>query len=134
MTDRITIEFDKPTTIGIEEAVQAIADAIACDEDGGWIGDGDGRIEWTIDTGGPGVEIDRRQRVAAALLMMGFDLPQEMTAAARSMLAAARLCPGLSTGELVPMNSQSRRAALQRARAIIDEMLAETADGDAQPS
>lgn len=84
-----------------------------------------GRISWRLRQPGDGVEIDRRQRLAAAALLMGFDLPQEMMAASVTMLEAADVCPGMTTGDLAPMGPQGRRQALKMARSLIDEMLDE---------
>ena len=68
------------------------------------------------------IELDRRQRLVAALAMIAFDLPQPAEKASRAMLQAARLCPGATTQDL-PMGN--RRAALEKAKVLLDEMLAE---------
>lgn len=71
----------------------------------------------------PPIEIDRRQQVVAALMVMGFDLPQPLEEAAKAMQLAADLCPGL-TGDEIPMRgARNRRLVLLRARTLIDEML-----------
>ncbi len=68
--------------------------------------------------------LDRRARLAAAHLLMAFDLPAEANAACKQMIEAAKVCPGLTTGDIPDMGSHSRAAFLERARALIDEMLA----------
>lgn len=83
-----------------------------------------GQVEWRIEEGEVSlVKIDRRQKKAAALLLMGFDLPQPMLEAANSMMIAARICPGLTTHEV--MDSNTRKEKLLFARKLIDEMLGE---------
>lgn len=71
------------------------------------------------------IEIDRRQRLVAALMVMGFDLPQPMREAAQAMQLAGKLCPGLKADEIPMQGSRNRRLALKRARDLIDEMLEE---------
>lgn len=71
------------------------------------------------------IEIDRRQRVVAALMVMGFDLPQGMTDAGIHMQAAADLCPGITADEIPMQGARNRRLCLKRARDLIDEMLEE---------
>lgn len=71
------------------------------------------------------IDIDRRQRVVAALMIMGFDLPQPIREAGQQMLAATKVCPGLKADEIPMQGSRNRRLALRRARDLIDEMLAE---------
>jgi hypothetical protein len=71
------------------------------------------------------IEIDRRQRVVASLMIMGFDLPQPMREAGQQMLAATKVCPGLKADEIPMQGARNRRLALKRARDLIDEMLAE---------
>lgn len=134
MTDRMKLEFDTPQHLDAAEAVEQIAVEMMNGDESGTIADGhDGdRIEWRFEEGGAGIEIDRRQRLAAAALIMGFDLPQEMMAASRSMLEAASLLPGMTTGDLAPMGGQGRRHALQMAKGLIDEMLSE-AEGAPTP-
>lgn len=69
--------------------------------------------------------IDRRQRKAACLLLMAFNLPAEARAAARQMQQAARVCPGIKMDEIGSMGSSSRLENLHRARILIEELLAE---------
>lgn len=67
--------------------------------------------------------LDRRQRLAATILMSAVDLPQPLPEFAKLTLAAARLTPGCKVCEA--MLGAGRRAALERARGLIDEMLGE---------
>jgi hypothetical protein len=69
--------------------------------------------------------IDRRQRIAASMLLLGFDLPAESEPVCKQMIEAAGVCPGLTMGDVAPMGKQGRRSALTAARQLIDEMLAE---------
>ena len=71
------------------------------------------------------IEIDRRQRVVAALMVTGFDLPQDLKGTAEQMQAATVICPDLSMDEIPMQGSRNRRLALKRARDLIDEMLEE---------
>ncbi len=71
------------------------------------------------------IEIDRRQRVVAALMLVAIDLPQPMGEFAILMLEASKVCPGIKADELPNMDSRGRRRCLARARDLIDEMLAE---------
>lgn len=68
------------------------------------------------------IEVDRRQLHVAALMLMAFDLPAPLDQSARSMLEAARIMPGMTTGD-APMGD--RRACLERAIGLIAEMLSE---------
>lgn len=68
--------------------------------------------------------LDRRQRLAAAALLMAFDLPAPFAAAGEQMAEAAEVCPGLTLDE-VPLGD--RAAALLRAKQIIDQLVAEAA-------
>lgn len=72
------------------------------------------------------IGLDRRNRLAAAILMIGVDLPQPAGAWAQAGMAAARLCPGVTVAEM-GLGNQTRRQALERARELIDEQLAELA-------
>lgn len=67
--------------------------------------------------------LDRRQRVAAAVLLSAIDLPHPVEEVARLALAAADVCPGINVVEA--MFGQGRKACLERARDLIEEMLAE---------
>lgn len=84
---------------------------------------------WELCEEGSGVEIDRRAKVAAANLMVAFDLPQSASEAAQQMIKAARLCPGITTNEIGnmqgSMNLHNKRSVLEKAQALIAEMLLE---------
>lgn len=66
--------------------------------------------------------LDRRQRLAATILMIAVDLPQPAADFAKLSMLAAKLTPGVTLDE-APWNG--RRAGLLRARALIDAMLEE---------
>lgn len=87
-------------------------------------------LSWHLTSEGEGIDLDRRQRLAAAMLIMAFDLPQPMTEAAKTMMEAAALCPGLTTGEIGTMGKSQRLSHLNRARDLIDEMIAEIREAD----
>lgn len=70
--------------------------------------------------------IDPRQRRAAALLLVGFDLPAPMHLAARQALQAAIADPRLTPTDAFNLG---RIGALAEARALIDTMLQEAAHG-----
>lgn len=123
---RMRLVFDAPTELPVHELIEFIASDVSRDDESGTIEDGtSGPLHWELREMGEGLRIDRRQRLAAAALVMGFDLPQEMHAAAATMLKAAEICPGMTTGDMAPMGPQGRRAALEFAKTLIDEMLAE---------
>lgn len=71
--------------------------------------------------------IDRRQRVAAAILLAAIDLPAPMDVVGRLWGRAAAVCPGITVDEL-PIG-QSRRVMLTAARNLIDEMLGDVTHG-----
>ena len=75
----------------------------------------------------PELDIDRRQKLAACLLLSAVDLPMRADAAACHLLEAARVCPGVKLHELPDLGPGSRREYLLRAAALIDEMLVEIA-------
>jgi len=66
--------------------------------------------------------IDRRQRLAAALLLSAVELPADASNVALLWMVAARVCPGVTVAELALGH---RRAALERARELVEELLAE---------
>lgn len=84
---------------------------------------GNDSLDWQIIGENEIVEIDRRQKIVAALALMAFDLPQPFEPAAKSMLLAASLAKGMTTAE-VGMGV-GRYKALKQARDILDEMLSE---------
>lgn len=73
------------------------------------------------------IAVDRRQRLVAAMMIMGFDLPAPLAGVGYSMKEAASVCPKLTLGEIPELGSHSRKACLAEARRLIDEMLAEVA-------
>ena len=72
--------------------------------------------------------VDRRQRIAACILLSAIDLPANATDAAKTFIAAAKVCPRITVAEACLGN---RREGLERAAALIAELLAElgTSDG-----
>ena len=82
-------------------------------------------VRWTVSDHLPPVDIDRRQRLAAAALLMAFDLPQTMAAVTGSGMEASGICPELTTGEIPHLKADGRRHILEKARTMIDEMLEE---------
>ena len=128
MTTRTTMTLDMPDDLMASElanAMREISQAVDEGDDEGDVEVAGQRILWRIEIPGVGVEIDRRQRVAAAMLLMGFDLPQDAISAARTMIEASRVCPGMTTGDMAPMGTQGRREALEAVRKLVDEMLSE---------
>jgi hypothetical protein len=67
--------------------------------------------------------LDRRQRLAAVILLSAVDLPQPLPDVAVMWMAAAKNLPGVKVDELTM--GEGRRAGLELARALIDEMLKE---------
>lgn len=111
-----------------EDPVSALYDIVESIDQGVEFGDTKAG-SWELTQEGQGIEIDRRARLAAANLMVAFDLPQSATYAAQQMIMAARLCPGMTTNELGnmqgSMNNHNKRSVLEKARTLIDEMLRE---------
>lgn len=73
--------------------------------------------------------LDRRQRLAAAILLSAIDLPAPLPAYAQHALEAAKVCPGLNVAEAA--FGAGRVAGLLKARDLVDELLAEA--GVARP-
>lgn len=71
------------------------------------------------------IEIDRRQRVVAALMLAAVDLPQPATEWAELMIEASKVCPGLTVDEIPMQGQRNRRLCLKRAETLIAEMLEE---------
>lgn len=119
--NRLIVDVEIPRGTSLRDAFRIMAGgAIAGDDESGHVASEDGVVSWRSRAPGAGVPLDVRQREAAAELLMAFDLPQPMTEAATTMLEAATVMPGLRAGSL-----GGRRTHLERARALIDEMLAE---------
>lgn len=121
--ERIILNLDLPTGVSLPVALNAIAfDIEDNDEDSGYARTEGGDVSWRTRRPGEGVELDPRQRAAAAALLLAFDLPVDMTTAAKTMLEAADMHPGL---KVETMGRGNRRAMLEKARGMIDEMLAD---------
>jgi len=67
--------------------------------------------------------LDPRQRAAASMILAAVPLPAEMVAVAYQWSEAASVAAANSTAQVVFLNDY--KAALQRAREIIDELLSE---------
>lgn len=70
-----------------------------------------------------GIVMDRRQCLAAAILLAAVDLPQPADKVAQLWLDAARVCPGITTGEV--SLGAGRITQLQQAQQLVADMLAE---------
>lgn len=66
--------------------------------------------------------IDPRQREAAAYLLSAIDLPAPISVWARQATQAASVCPGFKADQAA---INSRRVSLERAQAIITQLLKE---------
>ncbi len=106
------------------DVIAKVAD-LGDDGDSGYVQVDGIDISWDMIKQGEAVVIDRRQRLAAAALLLAFDLPQNLRAAGKSMLEAAHICPGMTTGDLEAMGSQGKASHLRAARDLIEEMLRE---------
>lgn len=129
MKHRLEIEYDADTNLSVSEIVAEVARELFYETEGTCtvlpLHEQSFEVKWSIEEVTPGVEVDRRQLEVAALMLMGFNLPQEMGAAAASMIEAARICPGLTTAEFPAMNNASRKACLMMAASLVNQMLAE---------
>lgn len=74
--------------------------------------------------------IDRRQRLAASMLLMAFDLPAPMHPVSAQITAAAKITPGCTLDEFPAL--QSRRTMLEAAHRLTGELLAEAAEETGQ--
>lgn len=120
--ERITISIEVPEGASLPDILESIA-LDAEDDDAGYAHTSYGDAAWRIKRPQDGVELDPRQREAAALILCAFDLPQNMLAAAQTMLEACDVNPGMKMPHLTPNN---RQHCLKAARALLDEMLVET--------
>lgn len=68
-----------------------------------------------------GIAMDRRQCLAAAILLSAVDLPQPADKVAQLWLDAARVCPGITTGEV--SLGAGRVAQLQQVQRLVADML-----------
>lgn len=66
--------------------------------------------------------LDRRQRLAACLLLAAIPLPAEADRIASAWNSAAAVCPGVKAAE-VPIGD--RTACLRLARDLIDQLIEE---------
>lgn len=121
---KTSITFESNTEFDLGEAIQALDCEFDHEQEMGSLSLTSGFVEWHIeDADAPLVNVDFRQKKAAALLLMGFDLPQPMLEAANTMMHAARICPGLTTSDLMAAGTRKDRLVL--ARDIINELLGE---------
>lgn len=72
-----------------------------------------------------GIVMDRRQCLAAAILLSAVDLPQPADKVAQLWLNAAQVCPGVTTGEVAL--GAGRVAQLQQVQQLVADMLAQAA-------
>jgi hypothetical protein len=82
-----------------------------------------GGIDWSMKDVPRPVDIDMRQRRAAALLLMAVGDVPTLTAMAGSVHEATSACPGLMASDLPLPTAEGRFQALREARALIDDML-----------
>ena len=120
---RTILQFAVPNEKDVPDMLRRIADAIE---------DGD---EHDIDglkiAIGNGVSIDPRLTMAAANLMMAFDLPQPAEEAMTQMLYACMIHPDLTTADIglqekESMNSMSRASMIAKAKSLIAEVEAKS--------
>jgi len=69
------------------------------------------------------IELDRRQRLAAAVLLAAVDLPQQAAGLAALWIDAGRICPGVGIDEISP--GDGRLALLVKARDLVQQMIDE---------
>lgn len=119
---KITLTMECSEDFQVEHALNLIAEEIAMEEESGDVRLGETNVSWKIDEDGETVEVDPRQLHVAALMIMGFDLPQEMMASARSMIAASKIMPKANFQDIMPGN---RKDTLLKAKSILDEMIGE---------
>jgi len=67
--------------------------------------------------------LDRRQRLVAVLVMSAVDLPAPAEQVAKLWIEAARLLPGVKSGD-IPLGR--RVESLTRARDLLDELIKES--------
>lgn len=128
--ERVILTIDLPDGTAVPTALRAIAGDIDDErEESGYARIEKGRdVQWRISRPGDGVQIDPRQREAAAALVTAFDLPQDATAWAKSMLEACLVNPGMKLTSM-----PNRIGGLREARRLIDEMLGEAGRADGPP-
>lgn len=84
-----------------------------------------GGASWTMRTRPAPVEIDRRQRRAAALLLMAVGSRPTLEELAGSSMEACAVCPGLTAADLPALSIRGRLDALREARSLLDGMIEE---------
>lgn len=84
-----------------------------------------GGVSWSSREIPAPVDIDLRQRRAAALLLMAVGHLPTLVGLAGSVGEAGLVCPGLVATDLPDPSAQGRLDALREARSLIDEMLGE---------
>jgi len=119
---RVLICVNMPEDLDTFKALSAFIPTM--DDDSGRFTVGGVEVDWNVLEPSTAVEIDPRQREAASDLLMAFDLPVELTAAAHSMLLGAIINPGSTIQSMGPGN---RKAMLLKAKGLIEEMLSEIA-------
>lgn len=121
------LEFTVPEGAQPQEIIERVAVEVLDGIESGTMSDQHWQddAEWRFTPNSEGASIDRRQRVAAAHLLMAFDLPRDMEEAARAMLEASRVCDGLTTRDIGDMGEHNRLRHLQRAYDLIGNMIAE---------
>ena len=115
--DHYVLAFEAPIGEHPQDIVTAISEEVEGGEDSGFIShEGEG-YSWMLTQQCEGVQLDPRQRRAAAMLLTAFDGPgQDMLAVSKTLLEATRICPGLTCGSNgdVPGPSQLNRLAMLR--------------------
>lgn len=128
--ERLILTIDLPSGTAVPTALRAIAADIddERDESGYARIENGGDVQWRLSRPGDGVQIDPRQRDAAASLLTAFDLPQDATVWGKSMLEACLVNPGMKLTSM-----PNKVGGLREARRLIDEMLEEAGDDASTP-
>jgi len=122
MTKQVLICVNMPEDLDAFKALSVLIPTM--DDDSGSYTVGGVEVDWNLLDPQEAIDIDPRQRQAVADLLMAFDLPAELTAVSRSMLLGAIMNPG---GTIQSMGPGNRRAMLEKAKGLIEEMLSEIA-------
>lgn len=117
------IEFDSSDKDDIPARLREIADSLEYRDDAD--------MDEVKLIYGDGIAVDPRLTLAAANLMMAFDLPQPAEESLAQMLRACLLHPGMTTADMglsnpSSMNSISRDSMIGKALQLIEEVKAET--------
>lgn len=122
---KFILEMESDGDFDPEEAIREISEQNYGDlDDEGTIELGDGIVKWRHSEVVEGVDIDRRQRQVAAMMISAFDLPQEMTKAAASWLVSAKLMPGSTMSDIMPAPT-GRLSSMMAARDLLSTMIDE---------